>query len=121
MHPMAFAAWFGLLATALNLFPIGQLDGGHVSYSVLGSRLSTYVTFAMLAVAVGLSVFASSWIVWTVMMVVMLAVFGPKHPHVFDEETPLDRTRLLLAGFALVMFVLCFTPAPIRPMELIGR
>jgi len=55
------------------------------------------------------------------MMVVMLAVFGPKHPHVFDEETPLDRTRLLLAGFALVMFVLCFTPAPIRPMELIGR
>src|SRR6187200_3472644 len=59
MHPMAFAAWFGLLATALNLFPIGQLDGGHVSYSVLGSRLSTYVTFAMLAVAVALSVFAS--------------------------------------------------------------
>jgi membrane-associated protease RseP (regulator of RpoE activity) len=121
MHPMAFAAWFGLLATALNLFPIGQLDGGHVSYSVLGSRLSTYVTFAMLAVAVGLSVFASSWIVWTTMMVVMLAVFGPKHPRVFDEETPLDRTRLALAVFALVMFVLCFTPAPIRPMELIGR
>src|SRR5215831_15509668 len=46
MHPMAFAAWFGLLATALNLFPIGQLDGGHVSYSVLGPRASTYVTFA---------------------------------------------------------------------------
>jgi len=121
MHPMAFAAWFGLLATALNLFPIGQLDGGHVSYSVLGSRLSTYVTFAMLAVAVGLSVFASSWIVWTAMIVVMLAMFGPRHPRVFDEETPLDRTRLLLAAFAVVMFVLCFTPAPIRPMELIGR
>ena len=50
MHPMAFAAWFGLLATALNLFPIGQLDGGHISYAVLGPR-STYVTLAMIGVA----------------------------------------------------------------------
>ena len=49
MHPMAFAAWFGLLATALNLFPIGQLDGGHISYAVLGRR-STYVTLAMIGV-----------------------------------------------------------------------
>lgn len=121
MHPMAFAAWFGMLATALNLFPIGQLDGGHVSYAVLGSRWSTYLTFAMLGVAVGLAFFASSWIVWTVMMVAMLFIFGPKHPRVFDEDVPLDRTRLLLAAFAVVMFILCFTPSPIRPMELIGR
>ena len=121
MHPMAFAAWFGMLATALNLFPIGQLDGGHVSYSVLGSRWSTYVTYAMLGVAVGLSFFAASWIVWTGMMVAMLFVFGPRHPRVFDEEVPLDRGRQLLALLAVVMFALCFTPAPIRPMELIGR
>jgi membrane-associated protease RseP (regulator of RpoE activity) len=121
MHPMAFAAWFGMLATALNLFPIGQLDGGHVSYSVLGPRYSTYVTFGMLCVAVGLAFFAASWIVWTGMIMLMLVLFGPRHPRVFDEETPLDVTRLWLAGFAVVMFVLCFTPAPIRPMELIGR
>ena len=121
MHPMAFAAWFGMLATALNLFPIGQLDGGHVSYAVLGSRWSTYLTFAMLGVAVGLAFFASSWIVWTGMMVAMLFIFGPRHPRVFDEDVPLDRTRLLLAAFAVVMFILCFTPSPIRPMELIGR
>ena len=50
LHPVAFAAWFGLLATALNLFPIGQLDGGHISYAVLG-RYSTYVTFATVSVA----------------------------------------------------------------------
>ena len=49
LHPMAFAAWFGLLATALNLFPVGQLDGGHISYAVLGRR-STYVTLATLVV-----------------------------------------------------------------------
>ncbi len=121
MHPMAFGAWFGLLATALNLFPIGQLDGGHVSYSVLGPRVSTYVTFAMLGVAVALAFFAASWIVWTGMIALMLILFGPRHPRVFDEEVPLDRTRLWLAGFAVVMFVLCFTPAPIRPIELIGR
>ena len=120
LHPIAFAAWFGLLATALNLFPIGQLDGGHISYAVLGPR-STYVTFATVAVAIGLASFASSWIVWTALTIAMLIAFGPRHPRVFDEQVPLDATRRWLALFALVMFVLCFTPAPIRPMDLIAR
>ena len=120
LHPMAFAAWFGLLATALNLFPIGQLDGGHISYAVLGRR-STYVTFLMLGVAVVLAYFYSSWIVWTGLMVAMLFMFGPRHPRVFDEHMPLDRTRLILAFAALAMFVLCFTPAPIQATELIRR
>jgi membrane-associated protease RseP (regulator of RpoE activity) len=121
MHPMAFAAWFGLLATALNLFPIGQLDGGHISYAVLGPR-STYVTFAMIGVAISLSAFfSSSWIVWTVLTIAMLFMFGPRHPRVYDEHVPLDRTRMVLALFALIMFIVCFTPSPIRPMELIGR
>jgi membrane-associated protease RseP (regulator of RpoE activity) len=120
LHPMAFAAWFGLLATALNLFPIGQLDGGHISYAVLGPR-STYVTFATVAGTIGLASFASSWIVWTTLTIAMLVVFGPRHPRVPDEHVPLDATRRLLALFALVMFVLCFTPAPIRPMDLIAR
>jgi hypothetical protein len=51
----------------------------------------------------------------------MLLVFGPRHPRVFDEDQPLDRNRLLLAVFALLMFVLCFTPAPIQPAALVGR
>src|SRR6202030_1767126 len=54
LHPIGFAAWFGLLATALNLFPIGQLDGGHISYAVLGRR-SSYVTLVMIAVALALT------------------------------------------------------------------
>jgi len=121
MHPMAFAAWFGLLATALNLFPIGQLDGGHISYAVLGPR-STYVTFLMIAVAIGLAAFfSSSWVVWTGLTVVMLFMFGPRHPRVEDEHVPLDRSRLILAGFALVMFVLCFTPAPIQSLDVLAR
>jgi len=120
MHPMGFAAWFGLLATALNLFPIGQLDGGHISYAVLG-RKSTLVTLATVGCLVALSFESSSWIVWTVLTVAMLLTFGPRHPRTFDEEVPLDRTRLLLAAFAAVMFALCFTPAPIEPFQLLGE
>jgi membrane-associated protease RseP (regulator of RpoE activity) len=120
MHPMAFAAWFGMLATALNLFPIGQLDGGHISYAVLGRR-STFVTLATVAVLIGLTFVSSSWLVWTVLTVVMLLAFGPRHPRTFDEDVPLDRSRLWLAVAALVMFVICFTPAPIEPFDIVSR
>ncbi len=121
MHPMAFAAWFGLLATALNLFPIGQLDGGHISYAVLGRR-STLVTLVMICVAIVLAAFVSmSWVVWTLLLIVMLIAFGPRHPRTIDEHVPLDRTRMLLALFALFMFVVCFTPNPIEPLDLIRR
>ncbi len=119
LHPMGFAAWFGLLATALNLFPIGQLDGGHISYAVLG-RWSTAVTLATVVCLVGLSFVSYSWIVWTVLTVAMLVAFGPRHPRTYDEEVPLDSTRLWLAVFAMVMFILCFTPAPIEPYALVG-
>lgn len=112
MHPMAFAAWFGLLATALNLFPIAQLDGGHISYAVLGRR-STIVTMVMICVAIGLSFKSSSWIAWTVLLVIMIATLGPHHPPTLDDDEPLDRTRLVLAAVAMVILILCFTPAPI--------
>lgn len=120
MHPMAFAAWFGLLATALNLFPIGQLDGGHIAYAVLG-RKSTLVTLATVGGLIALTFVSSSWLVWTVLTVVMLVAFGPRHPRTIDEDIPLDRTRLWLAAAALVMFVICFTPAPIEPFDLVSR
>ena len=118
MHPMVFAAWFGLLATALNLFPIGQLDGGHISYAVLGRR-SMFVTLGMVLCLVGLTFWSRSWIVWTVLTVAMLVTFGPRHPPVWDEDVPLDRTRLWLALFAIVMFILCFTPAPLELRDLV--
>jgi membrane-associated protease RseP (regulator of RpoE activity) len=118
LHPVAFAAWFGLLATSLNLFPVGQLDGGHISYAVLG-RYSTYVTLGTIGAALFLTWFSTSWLVWTLLMIAMTAVFGVRHPRTMDDHVPLDRTRRLLALFALAMFVLCFTPAPIEPMELL--
>jgi membrane-associated protease RseP (regulator of RpoE activity) len=118
LHPIAFAAWFGLLATALNLFPIGQLDGGHVLYAVFG-RKSSYVTLVMIVAAVALIFVSTSWLVWTIGMIAMLFMFGRHHPRAIDEHVPLDRTRVLVAVFALVMFILCFTPAPIQPLQLL--
>jgi membrane-associated protease RseP (regulator of RpoE activity) len=115
LHPVAFAAWFGLLATALNLFPVGQLDGGHISYAVLGRR-STYVTIAMIGVAIVLSYRSASWIVWTVVVTGMLVAFGVRHPPVLDEDVPLDPARRVLAVVAAIIFALCFTPAPIQEL-----
>jgi membrane-associated protease RseP (regulator of RpoE activity) len=118
LHPMAFAAWFGLLATALNLFPIGQLDGGHISYAVLGRR-STMVTIGTICIAIGLTFFSTSWIVWTFLLVAMTLVMGPRHPRTVDEDIPLDRRRMWLAALALAILVVCFTHNPIEPTEIL--
>jgi membrane-associated protease RseP (regulator of RpoE activity) len=120
LHPMAFAAWFGLLATALNLFPIGQLDGGHIAYAVLGRR-STLVTYGAIASALVLTYFSSSWFVWTALVIAMLFLFGPRHPRTIDEHVPLDGARLTIALLALVIFIVCFTPAPIEVIQLLPR
>jgi len=120
LHPMALAAWFGLLATLLNLFPIGQLDGGHIAYAVFGRR-SRVITLGTLALAVALTFVSLSWLVWTILLMVMLFSFGPNHPPTLDEHVPLDPARRWLALAALAIFVLCFTPAPIQPLDLIRR
>ena len=118
LHPMAFAAWIGLLVTALNLLPVGQLDGGHIAYAVFGRR-SLYVTIGAIAVAMGLCFYSSSWMVWTGLLVAMLTFFGWRHPPARDDHVPLDSARLWLAFLALVIFIVCFTPAPIEPLDLI--
>jgi membrane-associated protease RseP (regulator of RpoE activity) len=118
LHPVGLAAWFGLLVTALNLFPIAQLDGGHISYAVFG-RYSTRITLGATLIVASLVFVSLSWLVWTLLLVAMLVFIGPRHPSVVDEDAPLDRTRVVLAAFALIMFVVCFTPAPIQVMDLI--
>ena len=120
LHPVALAGWFGLLITALNLFPIGQLDGGHIAYATFGQR-STLVTMVAAAAVILLTFYSLSWIAWAVVTVFMLLKFGPRHPRTLDHHIPLDRTRMLVAIGALVMFVLCFTPAPIELTDIIGQ
>ena len=113
LHPMGFAAWFGLIATALNLFPIAQLDGGHISYATFG-RKSTTVTVVSLATLLCLGFVTPSWFVLASFLVIMMVLSGGfRHPPTLDEHVPLDRTRCWVAVLAAVIFILCFTPAPV--------
>jgi membrane-associated protease RseP (regulator of RpoE activity) len=116
---MVFAAWFGMLATAINLLPFGQLDGGHITYATLG-RWSTPVSIATVATVIAMTFVSVSWLFMTLMMLVMLFALGPRHPHVIDEHEPIGLERNLIAIFALIMFILCFTPVPIQLQDLVG-
>jgi len=111
LHPVAFAGWAGLFVTALNLLPAGQLDGGHVIYAVAG-RAHRHVTRGVVAGLAVLTIATRSmnWI----FLGVLIALFGLRpHPPTVSAA-PLDRRRLVLAVFMLVVFVLCFTPVPIQ-------
>lgn len=119
MHPMVFAAWFGILATSLNLLPFGQLDGGHITYSTLG-RIAAPISLATVSACVIMTFMSTSWLFMTVMMLAMLFTLGPRHPRVIDEDEPLGTGRVALALFALLMLILCFTPAPIEITDLVG-
>jgi membrane-associated protease RseP (regulator of RpoE activity) len=108
LHPVARAAWVGILATALNLMPIGQLDGGHILYAFAGrwhGRLSRLFIVALVAVA--LTTFTWSWLVWAG----LVFFFALRHPVIFDV-TKLDKSRLTLALVALAIFLLTFTLVP---------
>lgn len=116
IHPIVFAAWFGMLATAWNLLPFGQLDGGHLTYATLGDR-SRFFSLATVAGAIVMCFISYSWVLMTLMMVTMLYFLGPRHPSVIDEHEPLGAGRYALAVFALVMLIVCFTPVPIDPIH----
>jgi membrane-associated protease RseP (regulator of RpoE activity) len=110
LHPIARAAWVGILATALNLLPIGQLDGGHILYAFAGrwhGRLSR--VFVVCLVALALVTHVWSWLVWAA----LLFFFALRHPVIFDS-TKLDKNRVALGLAALAIFLLTFTLAPLR-------
>jgi len=112
LHPMVWAAWFGMLATAINLLPFGQLDGGHITYATLG-RLSTTISLMTVGVALLMTYLSLSWLLITVLMVAMLVLIGPRHPPVLNEYEPLGAARRRWALGGLAMLILCFTPFPI--------
>ena len=109
LHPVARAAWVGTLATALNLLPIGQLDGGHILYAFAGrwhKALSRIFVLALIPLGIFYSL---SWIVWAV----LLFFLALRHPVIYDI-TELDRNRVILGLLALAIFLLTFTLAPLR-------
>ena len=108
LHPVARAAWVGLFATALNLLPIGQLDGGHILYAFSGRRHKT-LSRIFVATLVPMGIFYWPWLLWAA----FLLFFGMRHPAIYDEE-PLGRERVVLGWVALAIFLLCFMLAPIE-------
>ena len=109
LHPVARAAWVGLLATALNLLPIGQLDGGHILYAILGQR-TKYLSRLFLFILVLMGIFVTySWLVWAA----LLFFFNMRHPVIVDPN-PLGSFRARLAVIALAVFILSFTIAPVH-------
>jgi membrane-associated protease RseP (regulator of RpoE activity) len=106
--PLGMAAWFGLFVTALNMMPIGQLDGGHVVYSMFRERAHLVSRIASW-VCVGLIYFGPSWLLWAV----LVRILGRRHPPTWDDSAPLGWGRAALGFFGFVVFAVCFTPTPI--------
>lgn len=114
--PLATAGWVGLLITAVNLFPIGQLDGGHVLYALLPRRAHRVAQAILLAAVVG--VVAGVWVFkqrgmigWTVMLV-LLALMGPRHPPTANDAVALGPVRIVLGWATLAFLIIGFTPNP---------
>jgi membrane-associated protease RseP (regulator of RpoE activity) len=119
MHPVVFGCWFGMFATALNLLPFGQLDGGHITYAALGERRSKWVSAATAMAPAAMIFLSLAWIVPAVMLALMWGVIGLRHPPVLNPYEEIDGRRRVLALLALLAFVLCFTPTPLRIEELV--
>jgi membrane-associated protease RseP (regulator of RpoE activity) len=109
LHPVAWAGWAGLLVTALNLIPAGQLDGGHLLYSLFGEK-ATRVLPIIFVVLAGLGFFWTGWWLW----VFLIYMMGRAHAQPLDQITELDQNRKMLALFGLIVFLLVFTPIPLR-------
>jgi membrane-associated protease RseP (regulator of RpoE activity) len=107
LHPVARAAWVGIFATALNLLPIGQLDGGHLVYALFGER-HRMLTRLGLGALVPLGFLYPAWWFWGL----LLFLLGRKHPFIFDAE-PLGWRRKLVGAISGIIFLVSFMPAPI--------
>lgn len=110
LHPVAWAGWLGLFVTMLNLLPVGQLDGGHVTYALLGRR-HRYVAMLFLVLLIPLGFL---WTGWHIFGLVILFVARITHPPVLDERVPLGGGRKLLALLVYAVFALTFMPKPIE-------
>ena len=108
LHPIAFAGWIGLFVTALNLIPMGQLDGGHIIYAIFG-RHHRAVSLSMIPVLLFMGIIGwPGWLLWAVLPL----LFGIRHPPLVDPEISLDRRHQIIAWTSLAILILTFTPSP---------
>jgi membrane-associated protease RseP (regulator of RpoE activity) len=121
LHPVAFAAWAGLLVTMINLIPVGQLDGGHVSYALLGRRAWTLGYLLIVAMfgwggwlLMNGNQAGSFWLMWGFLNMLL----NRKHPPPLNDVTELDGRRVAVGVLMLVIFVLTFMPSPLQQIPL---
>ncbi|MGD8967860.1 MAG: site-2 protease family protein [Anaerolineae bacterium] len=121
LHPVAFAAWAGLLVTMINLIPVGQLDGGHVTYALLGRRAWT-LGYGLIVAMFGWGGWlllngnqaGSFWLMWGFLNMLL----NRKHPPPLNDVTELDGRRVAIGVLMLVIFILTFMPSPLREIPL---
>ena len=109
LHPVAFAGWGGLLVTALNLIPAGQLDGGHVATALLGDKMR-YLNWAIIVVLLVLGIWWQGWWLWAV----LIFLFSRVRARPLNDVSPLNRAEIIAAILLLILFVLTFVPVPLR-------
>ncbi len=122
LHSVAFAAWAGLLLTMMNLVPVGQLDGGHVSYALLGGRRAQILGAVSIAAMIAWGSWSwlngnqggSFWLMWGIMNMIL----NPRHPPPLNDSSKLDWRRIALGLGMLVIFILLFMPAPLKEIQL---
>jgi membrane-associated protease RseP (regulator of RpoE activity) len=105
---VAFSGWIGLLVTALNMLPVGQLDGGHVVYSLLGRKQHAIGWLFFVAILV-MGWWWPGWYVWGALILFLIRI---RHPPVLDPHLELDRVRKVAGWLAVAAFAACFTPVP---------
>ena len=109
LHPVAFAGWIGFFVTSINLIPIGQLDGGHILYALLGEN-HTIISKVLIGVMFIMGFLLwEGWIIWGVLLIIL----GFRHPPIVYSEMSLDPKRKIIGWISLIIFVLTFTPVPI--------
>jgi membrane-associated protease RseP (regulator of RpoE activity) len=112
LHGAAFAGFVGLFITALNLFPIGQLDGGHVLYALLRDKAHRVASVLLVAAVVTVVCNIQVYFGWLVMLF-LLAMMGVRHPPTADDSVSLGTGRIILGWLTLAFLVVGFTPMPI--------
>ena len=108
IHPTLFAGWVGLFLTAINLLPVGQLDGGHVARALLKEK-HKYASWAAVIIILGLGLFFTGWLFFAFIIFFMI---GTQHQPPLNEIAPLDTKRILIGILAVIIFILCFAPLP---------
>ena len=137
LHPVAFAGWIGLLVTSLNLIPCGQLDGGHLIYSIFSKKIHSIVSnisiiillvlgmgtkqlidlFKFFGIEIGISdhfLIFEGWIGWVLWAFLLAFILGTRHPPTLYEETDIGLERKIIAFITFLIFIGCFIPIPVQ-------